>query len=100
MSCLTSIQIAEIKAEIVILDTQIAAAETAYLVSLTNSEVEEYRFDPGAGSQRVSRRSPEEIGRELDKLKAQRNRLRRKLNGTSNVNMNLRRKSHRGGRYV
>ena len=91
MGCLSASRVAAIKAQIVKLDGFIEAAETAYLSALTNSEHEEYRFDSGDGSQRAKRRSPDKIRIEIEALEATRNRLQRKLNGTSNVNMNLRR---------
>lgn len=100
MGCLTSSQVAAIKAEIAKLDEYIAAAETAYTASLTNSEIEDYRFDSGDGSQKAKRRSPKEIREEIEALQASRNRLQRKLDGTSNVNMNTRRRRYlHGGRY-
>lgn len=99
MGCLTSTQIATIRAEIATLDAQITAAETAYTSALTNGEVEEYRFDSGDGSQKAIRRSPKELRVEIEALKGSRARLQRQLSGTSNVNMNLRRR--RGGhRYA
>lgn len=98
MGCLTSTQVAAIQAEIITLDTQIAAFETAYLVAAGNSEIKEYRFNSGEGNQMAERRSPKQIREEIEALKATRSRLQRKLNGTDNVNMNLRRR--RNGGYV
>ena len=95
MGCLTSSQVATIQAEITTLNTQITAAEAAYLSALGNSEIETYRFDSGDGSQRADRRKPKEIREEIESLQATRTRLQRKLSGTSNLNMNLRRR--RGG---
>jgi hypothetical protein len=96
MGCLSPSQIAGIKAEISILDEQITAAQAAYLSSLGNAEIETYRFDSGDGSQRADRRNPATIRKEIEALKSSRARLSRELNGTSNVNMNLRR---RGGEF-
>jgi hypothetical protein len=96
MGCLSPTRVTEIKAEIVKLDELIAVAEAAYLSALTNSEIVEYRFDSGEGSQRTERRSPKQIREEIEALQSTKGRLERKLNGTSNVNMNLRR---RRGRY-
>lgn len=96
MSCLTSAQVAAIRAEIVTLDAQIAAIEPAYILSLTHSEVEFYEFDSGDARQRAKRRSPKELRVEMEELKASRNRLQRKLAGTSNVSMNLRRRARSG----
>ena len=95
MGCLTSSRVAAIKAEIVELDELIAVAKIAYKAALSNSEIETYRFDSGDGSQRADRRSPKQIREEIESLQATRNRLQRKLDGTSNVNMSLRRR--RGG---
>jgi len=97
MSCLTSSQRTAIIAEIADLDIYITAVKVAYLSSLTNAEIQEYRFDSGDGSQKTIRRKPSELKQEWDDLRSERARLARKLNGTSNVNMNLRR--NRGGYY-
>lgn len=95
MGCLTTSQVNEIKAEIATLDTQITALEAAYLSAIGNAEIEEYRFNSGEGNQTAIRRSPREIRIEIEALKSSRARLQRQLSGTSNVNMNLRRR--RGG---
>ncbi len=97
MGCLSSTQVAAIQAEIITLNTQITAVEAAYLASLGNAEIEEYRFNSGEGNQMARRRSPKQLREEIDALKAQRSRLQRKLNGTDNVNMNLRRRRHGHG---
>jgi hypothetical protein len=99
MGCLSSSEITAIKGKIADLDALIEAAEAAYLKSLTNSEIEEYRFDSGDGSQKTVRRSPKEIREEIEALLSRRGRLVRQLNGTSNINLTLRRKSYRRGRY-
>ncbi len=100
MGCLSPTQVAAIKAEIVIIDAQIDAANTALLESIQSSKTQEYRFDSGDGSQRVMNRSPKEINSLINELQSSRNRLQRKLNGTSNVNMNLRRSRGYYGRRV
>ncbi len=92
MGCLTTTQVSVIKAEIAVINTQIAAFETAYLASAGNSEIEEYRFNSGEGNQTAIRRSPSEIRVEIEALKSRRLRLQRQLDGTSNVNLNLRRR--------
>ena len=92
MACLSAAKVAAIQTEIADLDALIALARTAYASSLTNSEIETYRFDSGDGSQRADRRSPATIRKEIEALQSQRGRLYRILNGTSNVNMNLRRR--------
>jgi len=101
MSCLTPSQQTAIIAEIADLDIYIAAVKAAYLSSLTNGEIQEYRFDSGDGSQKTIRRKPSELKQEWDDLKSERARLLRRLNGTLNVNMNLRRNNtgSNNGRY-
>jgi hypothetical protein len=100
MGCLPPSQVAAIKAAIAKLDALIDAAYTAYTAALTNSEIETYRFDSGEGSQRADRRAPAEIREEIENLEAARNRLARKLAGTSNTTINWRRRNYRGyGRY-
>ena len=95
MTCLTSTQKAVIEAEIVKLNTLIDAAETALLASITNSEVEEYRFDSGDGSQKAIRRDPNQIEKLIQNLTSRRDRLIREIAGTLNVVMKFRR--NRGG---
>ena len=102
MSCLTSSQRTAITAEIADIDEMITAIKAAYLSSLGNSEVEEYRFGSGAGEglQQAKRRSPKQLKEQWDDLKSERARLQRALNGTSNTNMNLRRRDgYAGYRY-
>ena len=95
MTCLTSTQKAVIEAKIVKLNTLIDAAETALLGSITNSEVEEYRFDSGDGSQKAVRRDPNQIEKLIQNLTSRRDRLIREIAGTLNVVMKFRR--NRGG---
>lgn len=102
MGCLDSATRAAIAAEIVLINTQIAAANTALTASLTNSEIESYKFGSGAGEgmQSADRRSPKEINEVIDELESRRNRLQRKLDGTLNVTMAFRRRSGcNGSRY-
>lgn len=98
MGCLSSAEVTRIKAEIAKLDLQIEAIEAAYLAALPNAEVEEYAFNSGDGRQSAIRRKPKELRLEIEALQASRMRLQRRLDGTLNVNMNLRRR--RGGRYA
>ena len=90
---------AEIEAEIAQCDAYLVALNTAYLASVGNSEIQEYRFDAGDGSQKTIRRKPSEIREEMDAIKAKRSRLVRQLSGSGSVNMQLRRGSG-GHRYV
>jgi hypothetical protein len=98
MGCLSSSQVAAIKAEIVKLTALIDACYASLLTGIENAEVEEYRFDSGEGSQRTKRRSPQEISDLCDDLSAKRDRLARKLAGTSNVTLNWRRRGYGYGR--
>ena len=95
MTCLTSTQKAVIEAKIEKLNTLIDAAEVALLASVTNSEVEEYRFDSGDGSQKAIRRDPNQIEKLIQSLTSRRDRLIGELAGTLNVVMKFRR--NRGG---
>lgn len=95
MSCLTSAQITAIKAEIAELEILLTAINAAYLSSLGNAEIAEYRFNSGDGNQMAIRRSPKQLRVEWENLKSSKAALERQLAGTSNVNMNLRRR--RGG---
>ncbi len=92
MVCLSSARRTEIIAEIVKLDALIVVIESTYTSALTNGEVEEYRFDSGDGSQKVIRRSLNELKEQWDDLKSERNRLNSMLNGGNNVSMAFRRK--------
>jgi len=84
---------AQIIAQITQIDLQIAAANTAYLKSLS-TDIESYRFDSGQGSQSVKRRDPAKISSELNALSILRQSLIERLNGSSVVNLRLNR---RGG---
>lgn len=92
MGCLTAAQKTEIEDKIEKLNTLIDAAEVALLASITNSEVEEYRFDSGDGSQKAIRRDPNQIEKLIQNLTSRRDRLIRELAGTLNVVMNFRRR--------
>jgi hypothetical protein len=98
MGCLSSSQVTAIKAAIAKLDELITAAEASLLTAIENAEISHYRFDSGEGSQRADRRSPNEINDLIDDLVARRSRLQRKLDGTSNVTLNWRRRGYGYGR--
>lgn len=91
MSCLSSAEIAAIRAQIVIKQAQLDAANATYL-SLLGQEVEEYRFDSNEGSQRTMRRKLEAFEKQISWLQSQIDNLNRKLNSTGLVSVNLRRK--------
>ena len=96
MPCLSSADIAAIKAEILELDALIILIKAAYTESITGSPVQEYRFDSGDGSQKTIRRAPREIKQELDEAKSERNRLAKQLTGGSNVIMRTNRRGNCG----
>lgn len=95
MTCLSAAQRTVIEAKIETLNTLIDAAETSLLASITNAEVEEYRFDSGDGSQKAIRRDPNQIEKLIQNLTSRRDRLIRELAGTLNVVMSFQR--NRGG---
>lgn len=99
MPCLTAAERTAIEAEITEIDEMIVLVKVAYKSSLTNSEIQAYRFDSGDSSQRSDRRKPAEIKKEWDDLKAERNRLQRRLAGTLNVVMKFRRRRGCNVRY-
>ena len=74
------------------LETQITTLETTQS-SLLASEVEEYRYDSGEGSQKVTRRKLKEISDQLDKLYATLESVCRQLANIGIVNIRLRRRT-------
>jgi hypothetical protein len=98
MGCLSPSEVAKIKAAIVKLDALIDACYDSLLTGIENAEIERYRFDSGEGSQRADRRDPRQINDLLDDLTSKRDRLARKLAGTSNATMNWRRRGYGYGR--
>lgn len=94
MPCFTAAKRARIIAEIETKESQLDELNTAYLAAIKNSEVEEYAFNSGEGSQRTKRRSIKEIRQEIEYLESSIDRLYRRLNGTTLINMSLRRKSY------
>lgn len=96
MSCLTAATIASLQDRITTLQTRLAIADLAYDAALT--EIEEYRFDSGVGSQRVRYRKLEELQKAIDSIDARINSLQRRLTGKGISNMSLRRKAGFGFR--
>lgn len=97
MSCLSATRIAEIQAQIDRLNTQISAMNDAIDANIAESGIVEYRFQSGDGSQRVERRSVNDLLSTISSMEARRDRLQRTLNGTGIVAMTTRR--NRGRRY-
>ena len=91
MVCLSSARRAEIIAEIADIDEMIAVIKPVYKEALSSGEIQEYRFDSGDGSQKTIRRSLNELKKQWDDLRSERNRLNSQLNGGSNVSMAFRR---------
>ncbi|MCK5504572.1 MAG: hypothetical protein KAJ10_05390 [Thermodesulfovibrionia bacterium] len=89
MSYITPTKKARVEARISAKEAQLAKLDTAYEAAST--EIEEYRFDSGDGSQRSKYRSLEKIGKEIERLEREIERLYQTLNGTGIVNLNLRR---------
>jgi uncharacterized small protein (DUF1192 family) len=84
---------ARIEAQINTKTAQLAAANASYTAALTNSEIQTYTFDSGEGKQSTTRRKPAEIAAAIRILESEIDRLQRRLDGTSIVNLNLRRRS-------
>lgn len=90
MSCLPKGRIARIQANIASLAAQKTAIEEAFLNNL--SELESYNFDSGEARQATKNRSFEEMQKAIDFCDRRIEWYYGKLNGTSVVKMNLRRK--------
>jgi predicted RNA binding protein with dsRBD fold (UPF0201 family) len=92
MSCfLSSTRQAQLTADLDRVNSQLEKLYTSYDSAIENSEIEEYSFNSMEGSQRTTRRKPEEILKSINVLEAKRDQITKKLNGTGLVNMNLRR---------
>ena len=95
MSCLSSARIAEIQAQIDVLNTQISAMNAALPAEIPVAGIIEYRFQSADGSQRVERRSVNDLFDTITTMEARRDRLQRQLNGTGIVAMTTRRNKGR-----
>ncbi len=91
MPCLPSWLRTKYEADLTRVQADIAKIEVTINSALENGEVEEYRFDSTEGRQNARRRSVKELIDVLDGLENKEARILRKLNGTSLVNLNLRR---------
>lgn len=92
MACPSSSLRARYLARLQSIETKLEYLDEAYDAAVQNSEVEEYRFNSGEGSQQTKRRKPEEIRKEIEALEASYDRYYRKLTGGGLTNLNLRRK--------
>ena len=83
---------ADVEAKIVTLQAQLVKAEAAYEASITG-DYESYRKAfPGGISQRIDRRKPEDIRKEIEYIEAKISQQQRKLSGCANPSVNLRRR--------
>ena len=98
MPCLPAARRTQLLARYNQITQQLVALNAAYDAAVQNSEVKEYRFDSGEGSQRTERRSPQELWDLIEEMEAAQDRIYRKLYGQALVNMNLRRKRYTYGR--
>ena len=89
MAFLTVAQKKRIKKRIAAKEAALTALDAAYLEAST--EIKEYRFDSGEGSQRVAYRNLDDLRNQISALEAEIDALYRKLSGTGVVNMSLRR---------
>lgn len=96
MPCLNTSKRAAILARITKLKTQLVIANDT-LDSGLSTDIREYRFDSGEGSQRVEYKTFKEMTAIVDWLESRIDYLTRKLNGTGLLNMNLRRKQYSHG---
>lgn len=89
MGCLTTTQISKKQAELVILEANLDAINTA----ITNGtlHIESYTLDTGEARQTVKYKSLVELLKARELTQSQVNRLRNILRGTGLMNLNLRR---------
>lgn len=90
MACISATKKAFYQSRITALTAQLEAAETA-AASGFSTDIKEYRFDSGEGSQRVEYRSHEELTRTIDWCIARIAHYQKLLAGKGLVSMNLRR---------
>lgn len=96
MGCLTASERSRLTARLEKYETMIDALYDAFL---NFDDVKGYTFDSGAGKQATTYRTTTELERTISRLTATADQIRRKLNGTSNPAMNLRRKPGCYGNY-
>lgn len=91
MTCPPSSRRTRLTARLVKREASLVIVETTY-DELLASGVELYRFDSTEGEQQTKRRKLQEVKDQIDSLTAEIDSIRRTLNGTGVVNMNLRRR--------
>jgi len=90
MPCLTSTRRAALIIRLAKREASLVIAEATYDELLANP-VESYRFDSTEGEQQTKRRKVADAKQQVDELESEIDSIRRRLNGTGVVNMNLRR---------
>jgi hypothetical protein len=78
--------------ELADLEEQLTEVKAAYKASVTGDHESYRKSFPGGASQRVDRRSSEEIRKEMEYIRARISLLKRKLGGCANPAFNLRRR--------
>lgn len=73
------------------LEAALAILDASYLSAVANIEVETYKFDSGEGYQQTTRRSPEDIQKQIDNIEAKLSHVINELAGVGIVNVQLRR---------
>lgn len=89
MGCLSSTRVAEIQAQIVMLNINLTAINTA--INNGSLHIDTYSLDTGEGKQMIKYKSFESLFSARDLIQSQIDRLNRKLRGQGLVNVNVRR---------
>ena len=94
MACnnLSAARVTELESRVAQLETFITEAYAAVSASFASGGIESFKFDSGDASQWAKYHSPEQLLKSIDTLFKQIDYWNGKLNCTSNVYMNLRRK--------
>lgn len=87
---LSAAEIAECQADLTEIGEQLTLANATYK-KLLAKDIAEYRFDSNEGSQRARRVELKQFKDQIDSLRAERNRINRKLAGGGLAHVNLRR---------
>lgn len=91
MTCTSSSRRTRLIARLAKREASLVIVEATYDELLANG-IELYRFDSTEGEQQTKRRKLSEVKGQIDSLTAEIDSIRRTLNGTGVVNMNLRRR--------